>query len=211
MRQLFFLLTLALFINEYAWPQTKVSLSSAFSEPVKEELKPFFSPSKGQIGDLLKGEVISVGKVDSPSEKEQQMMLFTSGIHPRNCIRAMRKLSLYENYSQYMDFIKESRYDDQTQKFFFTIDHSLLPYSMEVKFKIPRIKGPGKYPFIFEDGFLKNLKGTIVVGNVGKYCLLGLKADWRGPKTKMPDIVFGTFLQTVGKLGLEHLIRVSLF
>ena len=33
----------------------------------------------------------------------------------------------------------------------------------------------------------------------------------KGPETKIPDIVFGTFIQTVGKLGLEHLIRVSLF
>ena len=69
-----------------AFAQTpRVNLSSAFSKPVLEELKPFFAPSEGETLDLLKGDVISVGKVDSPTDKEQQMMLFVSGIHPRNC------------------------------------------------------------------------------------------------------------------------------
>ena len=157
-----------------------VNLSSSFKKPVSEELKPFYSPSEGQTEDLLKGEVVSVGKVHSPTEKEQQMMLFVSGIHPRNCTRAMRKLSLYENYSSYMDFIKTSQYNDQTQRFTFTVDHALLPFPMIVGFKIPRITKEGHYPFTFDDGFLKDLKGTVIVKEVGKFCMLGLKADWRG-------------------------------
>jgi hypothetical protein len=189
----------------------RVNLSSIFAKPVLGELKPFFSPSEGQTEDLLKGDVVSVGKVHSPTDKEQQMMLFVSGIHPRNCTRAMRKLSHYENYSSYMDFIKSSKYNDQTQKFTFTVDHALLPFPMVVGFKIPRITKEGHYPFTFDDGFLKDLKGTVIVKEVGKFCLLGLKTDWRGPESKIPNIVFGTFVETVGKLGLERLIRVSLF
>ncbi len=204
--------TLLLLITVCAFAQSsRVNLPSTFQNPVLTELKPFFAPSEGQTEDLLKGDVISVGKVDSPTAKEQQMMLFVSGIHPRNCTRAMRKLSLYENYSSYMDFIKTSKYNEQTQKFTFTVDHALLPFPMIVGFKIPRINKEGHYPFTFEDGFLKDLKGTVIVKEVGKFCLLGLKADWRGPESKIPNIVFGTFVQTVGKLGLEHLIRVSLF
>lgn len=189
----------------------RVNLSASFNKPISEKLKPFFAPSEGQTEDLLKGDVVSVGNVNSPTTKEQQMMLFVSGIHPRNCTRAMRKLSLYENYSSYMDFIKSSQYNDQTQKFSFTVDHALLPFPMIVGFKIPRITKEGHYPFTFEDGFLKDLKGTVIVQEVGKFCLLGLKADWRGPESPLPNIVFGTFVQTVAKLGLEHLIRVSLF
>jgi hypothetical protein len=189
----------------------RVNLSKAFNQSVSQELKPFFSPSEGQTEDLLKGDVVSVGKVDSPTDKQQQMMLFVSGIHPRNCTRAMRKLSLYENYSSYMDFIKESKYDDKNQKLSFVIDHALLPFPMVVGFKIPRITKEGHYPFVFEDGFLKDLKGTVIVKEVGKFCLMGLKADWRGPESKIPNVVFGSFVQTVGKLGLERLIRVSLF
>jgi hypothetical protein len=161
--------------------------------------------------ELLSGGVVSSGQVDSPSENEQRMSLFVSGVHPRNCTRAMRKLSLYENYHSYMDFIKTSRYDEASKKFSFTIDHSLLPFPMIVSFKIPRITKEGHYPFTFEEGFLKDLKGTVIVKEVGKFCLLGLKSDWRGPKSRIPNLVFSTFVQTIGKLGLEHLIRVSYF
>lgn len=211
MRYRFLILILSFFINERSLAQAKVTLSPGFGSVISSELKPFYSPSEGQLEDLLKGEVISTGKVDSPTEKEQQMMLFVSGVHPRNCTRAMRKLSLYENYHNYMDFIKKSSYDDKTQKFSFVIDHALLPFPMIVGFKIQRIKGPGVYPFTFDDGFLKGLQGKVIVQEVGKYCLMGLKTDWRGPDSKIPDVVFGTFVQTVGKLGLEHLIRVSIF
>lgn len=211
MRHSFFLLFLFFALNESSLAQHKVHLSDGFDEPVIKELKPFYEPPPGEVKDLLKGEVIAEGKVDSPTDKEQQLMLFVAGIHPRNCVRAMRKLSLYENYSQYMDFVKRSTYDEAKQKISLTIDHTLLPFPMVMGFKIPRIKGEGHYPFVFEDGFLKDLKGTVAVKSIGKYCLLSLKTDWRGPETKIPNVVFGTFLQTVGKLGLEHLIRVSLF
>jgi hypothetical protein len=211
MRLQFFFIILSFFLNQNALPQSKVNLPPSFSVLILEEIKPFFSPSEGQTEDLLKGEVISVGKVDTPKPKEQQMMLFVSGVHPRNCQRAMRKLSLYENYHQYMDFVKESRYDEKNQKISLTIDHTLLPYKMLLSFKIPRITKEGHYPFVFEDGFLKDLKGTVIVKDIGKFCSLSLKTDWRGPETRIPNIIFSSFIQTVGKVGLEHLIRVSLF
>ena len=211
MRLFFLFLFLSFFINESSLSQNKVNLPASFDKSLSSELKPFFTPSEGQIEDLLKGEVISVGKVHSPRPKEQQMFLFVSGIHPRNCTRAMRKLSLYENYHQYMDFIKTSHYNEKTKKFSFTVDHALLPFPMIVGFKIPRITQEGIYPFTFEDGFLKDLQGTVIVQELGKFCILGLKADWRGPESRIPNVIFGTFVQTVGKLGLEHLIRVSYF
>lgn len=211
MRWQIFILLVSFFINERSLAQARVNLPASFGSSVSKELSPFFSPSEGQLEDLLKGEVVSTGKVHSPTPKEQQMFLFVAGIHPRNCTRAMRKLSLYENYHNYMDFIKSSSYNEKTQKFTFTVDHALLPFPMIVGFKIPRITSEGHYPFTFEDGFLKDLKGTVIVQEVGKFCLLGLKTDWRGPESRIPNVVFSTFVQTVGKLGLEHLIRVSLF
>lgn len=211
MRWQFFFVTLSVLLCNSALAQHKLNLSKPFAVPISQEIKPFFPASEGQLEDLLKGDVISEGNVHSPTEKEQQLMLFVSGVHPRNCTRAMRKLSLYENYHQYMDFVKESSYDEINQKIKLTINHTLLPFPMVVSFKIPRITKEGHYPFTFDHGFLKDLKGTIIVKEVGKFCLLGMKTDWRGPDSKLPNIVLGTFLQTVGKLGLEHLIRVSLF
>src|SRR5665647_2069005 len=189
MRWRFFLLSITFFINGFALSQSKVDLPKSFSTPILEELKLFYVPLEGQTEDLLKGHVISESKVTSLSNKQQQLMLFVSGIHPRNCTRAMRKLSLYENYHQYMDFIKESKYDDSTQRVSLVVDHTLLPYQLIVRFKIPRITKEGHYPFTFEEGILKDLKATIGVKEIGKFCLLTLKADWLGPETKIPSIV----------------------
>jgi hypothetical protein len=191
--------------------QNQVNLPASFQNPILQELKPFYSPSEGQLEDLLKGVVISTSKVDSPEPKQQQMMLFIAGVHPRNCHRAMRKLSLYENYSSYMDFIKKSEYDEKKELINFVMDHFLLPFPMDLSFKLARITKEGHYPFTFDHGFLKNLKGTIIVKDVGKFCLLSMKTDWRGPETNIPNMAFSAFIQTVGKLGLEHLIRVSRF
>jgi hypothetical protein len=211
MRYRFFTILLIVLVSFGLWAQTQMHLPTSFLSPIKQELKPFYAPSEGQSEDLLNGVVISVSKVDSPKPKIQQMMLFISGMHPRNCVRTMRKLSLYENYPQYISFIKESKYNEQTQRISMTIDHALLPFPMLLGFKIPRITKAGHYPFVFEDGFLKNLKGTILVQDIGNFCLLGMKVDWQGPETKIPNMLFEPFLQTVGKAGLEHLIRVSLF
>jgi hypothetical protein len=211
MRWQFFFLTLSFLVSDTTFSQVKRDLPRSFQDPILKEIKAFYSPSEGQVEDLLKGEVFSFSKVSSPREKIQQMILFISGIHPRNCTRAMRKLSLYEHYSQYMDFVKQSRYDDLTQKITMTVDHTLLPFPMVLTFKIPRITKEGHYPFTFDHGFLKDLKGTVIVKEIGKFCLLGLKADWEGPETQIPNLPFEVFMQTVGKLGLEHLIRVSLF
>jgi hypothetical protein len=211
MRDKFLFFALSIFMSTTTLAQEKTVLPAAYQQPILDELKPFYAASEGETEDLLKGNVISVGKVSSPTKETQQMMLFVSGVHPRNCTRVMRKLSLYENYSSYMDFIKVSKYDEQKQQVTFIMDHMLLPFPMNLTFKIPRITKAGKYPFTFDHGFLKDLKGTIGVAEVGKFCLLTLKTDWQGPETKIPNLAFEAFIQTVGKLGLEHLIRVSRF
>ncbi len=211
MRWHFLFLFLSFFINEKSLSQSKMVLPTSFAVPISEELNPFYKLSSGHIEDLRKGEVVSVGQVETPKENVQELMEFVSGVHPRNCTRAMRKLSLYENYSQYIDFIKESKYDEKNQKIHFVMDHALLPFPMVLEFKIARITKEGHYPFTFDHGFLKGLQGKVIVKEVGKFCLLGLKTDWRGPKTKIPDTLFETFIQTAARLGLEHLIRVSLF
>jgi len=210
MRHQFFLM-LCLIYSTNLFAQNKVHLPKSYQSIVEQELKPFYSPSKAQLEDLLKGEVISTSNVTSEAGNKQKVDFFVMGIHPRNCTRAMRKLSLYENYSTYIDFIKESKYDEKNQKVFFVMDHTLLPFPMSLTFKIPRITQPGIYPFTFEHGFLKGLQGKIQVREVQKYCLISLKTDWTGHKTKIPNLVFEMFTQTAGKIGLEHLIRISIF
>lgn len=214
MRRRFFLLLLLGLINETSLAEASpvpLNLPTSYVQPISEELKPFFQLSEGQREELLKGNVISVGNASTPAPKQQKMELFAAGVHPRNCTRALRKMSQYENYQHYLDFVKESSYDEKNQKLAFTVDHALLPFAMIVSFKIPRITKEGHYPFLFETGFLQGLTGTVVVKEVGKFCLLAVKSDWQGPDSPLPNLIFGTFVQTVGKIGLERLIRMSLF
>ncbi len=203
----------ALFFAKLSWGQIpeRVKVNSSQLMRLETMLSNQITLSDSQKKLFKEGEILSYANVESPSDKEQKLALFVAGVHPRNCVRAMRKISLYENYSSFIDFIKKSEYNNSTQQLIFTIDHTLLPYAMIMSFKLPRINGVGTYPFTFEHGFLKDLKGEIGVQNLDKFCLLTLKADWKGKDSGLPNLALEIFAQTLSKLGLEHLIRLSLF
>ncbi len=61
------LLALSVMVCQMAFAQNKVNLPTSFQKPILDELKPFYAPSEGQTEDLLKGDVISVGFVSSPT------------------------------------------------------------------------------------------------------------------------------------------------
>jgi hypothetical protein len=210
MRISFFVILIISFLSAEAQGPSRVLLSQDDKNDIKQEIAKFDKLPEGKLDELFSPEVISSSDVSSKNQF-QTLGVIISGIHPKNCQKAMRKLSLYENYSTYMDFIKNSSYDENKQEIFFFMDHALMPFAMTLKFNLPRIKKEGHYPFTFKEGFLKDLVGTIFVKDINTQCLLGLKADWKGQKTPIPNIVFETFLETVGKIALEHLIRVSLF
>lgn len=193
-----------------AFGETKVIFQDSDKVAIRTELARFYHLSEGVYSEIFESEVISTAEVATQGEF-QNLKLIIAGIHPKSCPRAMRKLSLYEQYSSYMDFIKKSLYDEKKKEIFFFMDHALMPFAMTLRFNLPRIQGEGHYSFTFKDGFLKDLKGTVIVKEIQNHCLLALKADWVGKQTKIPNLVFETFLETVGKIGLEHLIRVSLF
>ena len=80
---------------------------------------------------------------------------------------------------------------------------------MRLTFKLPRITKVGSYEFVFDQGFLKDLKGTIYVVNYKNRCLFFTKAQWTGPSTGFPDIIFEFFSQTLAKISMEKLFRIS--
>jgi hypothetical protein len=203
----------ALFFGKLSWAQVpeRVKLNTSQVTRLETMLSNQITLTDSQKKIFSSGEILSYANVDSPSEKQQKLDLIVVGVHPRNCVRAMRKISLYENYSSFIDFIKKSDYNNSTQQLSFTINHTLLPYAMVMSFKLPRITGVGSYPFVFEHGFLKDLKGEIGVQNLDKFCVLTLKANWQGKDSGLPNLALEMFAQTLSKLGLEHLIRLSLF
>ncbi len=179
------------------------------------ELEKFYSTrlqlSSEQLKDIQGEVVISDSDVDSNSEKKtQKMSVYVTGLHPKKCSKALRKIPLYENYKDFIDFIVLSQYDDKTQRLHFVFDHPLLPNKMILKFKIPRISTPGLYPFEFDWGMFKGLKGTIEVVKYEKKCLFLLKANWEGPETSYPNIIMEAFTQTLLRIALEKLIRISM-
>ncbi len=140
--------------------------------------------------------------------KFQSFELYTQGLHSKGCVYAMRKLSLYEQYKDFLSFVTESSYEKETVNFL--LDHTLLPFSMRLKFKIPRIRKPGAYPFTFDAGFLKGLKGKIHLKKMkDKRCLFTLTANWKGPHTGIPNLIFEVFSSTLTEMGMKHLFRIS--
>ena len=181
------------------------------------ELDASVLPYKKQLKDkILDGLIFAESKVTSTealsSGKKtvnQELHFTIAGLHPKSCSYVLKKLSLYEDYNQFLDFVKTSEYDLFTGEIDFLISHTLLPYDMRLVFKLPRITQPGVYPFSFERGLLLNLKGNIHVINHKNRCLFYTKADWSGPHTGFPNLIFEFFSQALAKISMEKLFRIS--
>jgi hypothetical protein len=201
------LISLIYFIP-FCWSKVPNTLLSQDGFNVLEKI----SGSKNISKRVLNGDVISVAKVleKSIDKKTIQILnVYGSGYHPRTCRFALRKLSLYEDYHQYVGIIKKSEYNDTTERVKFFIESSLLPFSMRMNFKLPRITKVGIYSFTFDKGFLKNLKGQIHVFEETERCLFILTAKFEGPDTGINNTILEFFSKAVVKLSLENLIRIS--
>lgn len=185
-----------------------VTLTRAQETQAKKILTDLWGGPTKFSADVLKGEVVAQGEAHSAGGL-QELHSKVIGLHPRTCATGLRKISRYEQYSSHMSFLKQSRYDDSNQQVYFLIDHAVLPFPMQLKFKIGRITSPGDYSFFFPDGIFQGLVGKIHIAPIGNRCLYFMRVDWKGKDTSIPDLVVGAFAQTLSKLGLEHLIRVS--
>lgn len=180
---------------------------------------PSFEISESSKNALKKGKFVINSQVDSSDDgKTQSLDFFALGLHSKNCKNAMVKLSRYEIYPHYLDFIKEVNYDSEKEFLSFTIDHSLLPFKMGIEFNIPRIKGAGVFNYKFDKGFLKDLKGLIELNEDNNlalkssdeaHCLFKITSNWSGPHTQIPKTVFELFSITLTRIALEKMFRMS--
>lgn len=161
---------------------------------------------------ILDGDVFSESKVES-NGKNQSLKFSIAGLHPKSCDYAMKKLSLYESYHEFLDFVKESKYNQETRELNFLLSHVLLPYDMRLIFNLDRIKGQGAYPFRFDMGILKDLTGNIQLADQilkgQKRCLFYTTANWSGPHTGFPNFIFESFSQALASYSMERLFRLS--
>lgn len=147
---------------------------------------------------------------------EQRLDYYLAGTTPRSCKIILRKLSLYEQYPKFLPaVIKEARYEESSQNIFFLLDHPLLPHTFTLTFKLPRIEGPGHYPFSFDFGIFSGLTGQINVYDLSEknqgQCLFETVAKWQGPSTNYPDSIIEFFSEALSKLSMEKLFRISQF
>lgn len=205
MRAYFFYLLLNFIVISPVMGVTPLN-SSSLNKEEKTKLSGNKNLKDTQIDELWKGEMLSFVRVETKNEI-QSLNFWVTGLHPQNCKKALRKISHYEGYPEILSFVKSSQYNDQTKLWKLKLDHVLMPFPMYLDFKMERVKDEGTYLFTFEKGFLSGLKGEVVTQEVAGKCQLTLESRWSGPKTKIPDIIFSTFVQTLAELGLKNLIR----
>ena len=168
---------------------------------------PFASHIKSS---LVKGEIITISHVETLAKGKKQKLNFKmAGLHKKSCLFALRKLSLYENYHQYLNFTKKSSYDEKRQRVNFHLHSPLLPFDMVMNFKLPRIKKIGTYPIHFDRGILDGLQGKIHVSSYKHQCLFYLHARWEGKHTGISNTIFEFFSSALSKLAMRNLFRMS--
>ena len=194
-----FIMTLALLVVKPSFGDVK---------PLK--LKEAIKSESIQKSILTEPQVSSeVSEIIFRGEKGQKMDFWAAGLHPRDCRLALRKLSRYEDYKQYLSYLEESLYFEDIQLVSFYIKTPIFPIRVSLRFKIPRITKEGVYPFIYEQGFLKDLKGTIHVSQEKDRCFFYIKADWEGRHSGFSNTLLEFFSKTLVKLGMEKLFRIS--
>lgn len=163
---------------------------------------------KKSLGDepFVKSEIFSW---EENKKEFQKLDFFIAGLHKKTCSFALVKLSQYERYQEFVDFIKISKYDDKTGRIWLKLSHSLLPFNMILDFHLARIKEKGVTHFRFDSGFLNGLTGEIHVNEYKARCLFATRANWQGPDSGIPDTVFSFFSRALGKLSMEKLFRIS--
>ncbi len=200
MQNIKFLILLIFLASSPLWGSFKTQLNKLpYTSSMNEKLK--------------KGKVLTSSKVktiEGPNEKKfQSLKIWTVGLHKKSCKYAMRKLSLYENYQDYLSYVDASAYDDKKGVIYLGLSAPILPIKFDLFLNIPRIKKEGSYGFSFNQGFLRGLKGKINLSNFKGRCFIETTADWQGPHTGYSSFIFKTFVDAILDLTLRRLFRIS--
>ncbi len=166
-------------------------------------------PLSQKVKDSLSDGPYAKSSIEEISNNQQKLDYLIAGLHKKECSYALVKLSQYERYHEFVDFITESSYNNKSEKIRLKLSHTFLPFNMVLHFKIERITKTGTYRFLFDSGFLKGLTGLINISSHKNRCFFSSTALWQGPDTGIPDSVFSFFSQALGKMAMERLFRVS--
>lgn len=183
-----------------------------FTRSYHSDFKPYFENlwkiSKSQKRYLFEHKVLADAEVESKKGK-QSFSLKAMALHKKKCRKALRKLSRLEEYHEWIDFIKESKYSDKSHLFSLLADHPLLPWPMRIHILVERPTKEGKYPFTFPTGMFRGLTGFFQIQEIEKKCFFYAESNWHGKKTRVPNLIIEIFSETLSKIGGEILMRKS--
>lgn len=165
--------------------------------------------SSSQKNYLLEGKILADSEVES-KDANQEFDMQVMAYHPKKCRRVIRKLSLFESYKDWIDFIQESTYQEKSNLLTIRADHPLLPFPMLVHILVERPTKPGKYTFSFPTGIFKGLTGYFEVLEFNNRCLFYAKSHWKGKKTRIPGFIIEIFSETLSMIGGATLMRKSM-
>lgn len=165
--------------------------------------------SKTQKTYLLNNKILSEAKVLKDNKDEHTFTLRAMALHNRNCKKVLRKLSLLEEYANWIDFIKKSEYDNNSKLFTLKADHPLLPFPMLIHIIVDRPTQEGRYPFSFPTGIFTGLTGSFEIIEINRQCFFYGESFWQGKLTRIPGFVIEVFSETLSKIGGEILMRKS--
>ncbi len=183
-----------------------ILMNSAYGKNITINQLPF---EKSEIKKILKGKCISKCKVKTIKHKKQSMKYNIAAYHSKPCKPVLKKLSKYEDYKKYISVIKDITYKEKTQNLYASLNHVLLPFNISIYVKIPRIKKPGIYNFIFKKGFLPNLKGKIFINQENNRCLFLLKANWLGEYSGIPSPILYVMAKIIGTKSVYSLFNAT--
>ncbi len=146
---------------------------------------------------LKKGEILAESSVENHKGNVQSFKINIAALHKRKCSRVLRKLSMYENYSDWISFIKSSKYDEKNKLLTIKADHTLLPFPMIVHIIVERARTEGVYSFSFPTGMFKGLKGKFLIKQHNAGCAFYADSKWIGKHTKIPNFVIELFSETL--------------
>lgn len=185
-------------------------MASTDIDSIEEFFKNHNIYTKSLLKKVESGQIISKSTVLSNNKEEWQSMdFYVTGLNKMSCQKTLRKTAQYEEFKNFFNYIKISTYNDATKDIYLKIDSKLLPVPMILDFKIDRVDRPGEFPFTFEKGILKGLVGKVYVYKYKDQCFTYVDGKWKGKKTKFPNLVIEIFTETLSKLSLKKLFRLS--
>lgn len=163
-----------------------------------------------QKSRVLAQKIVINSEVETVKNGQKQVFdFYIAGKHKRSCRFAVKKLKRYEQFHQFIEIVKSSKYDYRSKDLNLLIEPPVIPGKLRLNFKIERINGVGVYPFTFDKGFLNGLRGEIHISEHKHRCLFYIWSKWNGPKTQYSDRVLELFSSTVGRMVMEKLFRIS--